>query len=64
MDFTTVKTRNGDGYFGWPEAGPFDCIMITAAIDHRMGCFIAILAHSMSPGRHLTRAANLVTVRN
>ena len=29
-----VKIRQGDGYFGWPEAAPFDCIMITAAIDH------------------------------
>jgi protein-L-isoaspartate(D-aspartate) O-methyltransferase len=34
MDYTNVKTRHGDGYFGWPEASPFDCIMITAAIDH------------------------------
>ncbi|MBL7178662.1 MAG: protein-L-isoaspartate(D-aspartate) O-methyltransferase [Pseudomonadota bacterium] len=34
MDFSNVKTRRGDGYFGWPEAAPFDGIMITAAIDH------------------------------
>ncbi|MES0446222.1 MAG: protein-L-isoaspartate(D-aspartate) O-methyltransferase [Desulfobacterales bacterium] len=34
MGFTNVKTRHGDGYFGWAEAAPFDCIMITAAIDH------------------------------
>ena len=26
--------RHGDGYFGWAEAAPFDCIMITAAVDH------------------------------
>lgn len=32
--FTNIKTRHSDGYFGWPEAAPFDCIMITAAIDH------------------------------
>jgi protein-L-isoaspartate(D-aspartate) O-methyltransferase len=32
--YTGVKTRHGDGYFGWPDAAPFDCIMITAAIDH------------------------------
>ncbi len=34
MGYTNVKTRHGDGYFGWSEASPFDCIMITAAIDH------------------------------
>jgi len=34
MDFKNLQVRHGDGYFGWPEASPFDCIMITAAIDH------------------------------
>ena len=34
LGFAGVKTRHGDGYFGWDEAAPFDCIMITAAIDH------------------------------
>jgi protein-L-isoaspartate(D-aspartate) O-methyltransferase len=29
-----IRTREGDGYFGWPEAAPFDAIMITAAADH------------------------------
>ncbi len=32
--FGKVKTRHGDGYFGWKEAAPFDSIMITAAVDH------------------------------
>ena len=34
LGYMAVKTRHADGYFGWPEAAPFDCIMITAAIDH------------------------------
>ncbi|MCP4933050.1 MAG: protein-L-isoaspartate(D-aspartate) O-methyltransferase [bacterium] len=34
LGFTNVKTRHGDGYFGWQEAAPFDAIMITAAINH------------------------------
>ena len=34
LDCTNIKTRHADGYFGWPEAAPFDCIIITAAIDH------------------------------
>ncbi len=32
--YTDVHTRQGDGYFGWPDAAPFDAIMITAAVDH------------------------------
>ena len=32
--YTDVRTRHGDGYFGWPDVAPFDCMMITAAIDH------------------------------
>jgi len=34
LNFNTIKTRHGDGYFGWTEAAPFDGIMITAAVDH------------------------------
>jgi protein-L-isoaspartate(D-aspartate) O-methyltransferase len=26
-----VQVRLGDGFFGWPEAGPFDAILVTAA---------------------------------
>jgi protein-L-isoaspartate(D-aspartate) O-methyltransferase len=33
-DYKNVTCRGGDGYFGWPEAAPFDAIMITAAVDH------------------------------
>lgn len=29
-----VHTRIGDGYFGWPDAAPFDRIIVTAAADH------------------------------
>ena len=34
LHFKNIKTRHGDGYFGWKEAAPFDGIMITAAVDH------------------------------
>ena len=34
LGYTNIETRHADGYFGWPEAAPFDRIMITAAIDH------------------------------
>jgi protein-L-isoaspartate(D-aspartate) O-methyltransferase len=34
LDYKNIDFRHGDGYFGWPEAAPFDAIMITAAVDH------------------------------
>ena len=32
--FENVETRVADGYHGWPECGPFDGIVVTAAIEH------------------------------
>jgi protein-L-isoaspartate(D-aspartate) O-methyltransferase len=29
-----VHVRAGDGYKGWPEAAPFDSIIVTCAPDH------------------------------
>ncbi len=29
-----VEVRVGDGYYGWPEKAPFDCIVVTAAANH------------------------------
>jgi protein-L-isoaspartate(D-aspartate) O-methyltransferase len=34
LKYNNIYSRHGDGYFGWPEAAPFDAIMITAAVDH------------------------------
>ena len=34
LNYNNIYTRHADGYFGWPEAAPFDAIMITAAVDH------------------------------
>jgi protein-L-isoaspartate(D-aspartate) O-methyltransferase len=31
LGYGTVEVRAGDGYLGWPEAAPFDGIMVTAA---------------------------------
>jgi protein-L-isoaspartate(D-aspartate) O-methyltransferase len=31
LGYTEVETRTGDGYYGWPECGPFDGIVVTAA---------------------------------
>ena len=29
-----VQVREGDGYYGWPEAAPFDAIVVKEAVDH------------------------------
>lgn len=31
LGYSNVDVRVGDGYHGWPEAGPFDAIVVTAA---------------------------------
>jgi protein-L-isoaspartate(D-aspartate) O-methyltransferase len=34
LGYRHVHVREGDGYRGWPEAAPFDGIIVTAAPDH------------------------------
>ncbi|MCS6973534.1 MAG: protein-L-isoaspartate(D-aspartate) O-methyltransferase [Cyclobacteriaceae bacterium] len=31
LGYTNVHVRIGDGYFGWPEAAPFDAIIVTCS---------------------------------
>ena len=39
-----VETRVGDGYLGWPDAAPFNGIIVTAAPDHMPPALLAQLA--------------------
>lgn len=34
LGYGNVSVRAGDGYQGWPEAAPFDAIVVTAAAPH------------------------------
>jgi protein-L-isoaspartate(D-aspartate) O-methyltransferase len=34
LGYTGVHVRHADGYNGWPEAAPFDAVIVTAAPDH------------------------------
>ena len=33
-EYASITAQKGDGYFGWPEAAPFDKIIVTCGIDH------------------------------
>ncbi len=34
LGYENVEAREGDGYHGWAEKGPFDAIVVTAAASH------------------------------
>ena len=34
LGYQNITVKAGDGYLGWPEAAPFDAIIVTAAPDH------------------------------
>jgi len=34
LGYRNVRVSNGDGYYGWEEAAPFDAIIVTAAANH------------------------------
>lgn len=34
LGYHNITVRCGDGYWGWPEQGPFDIILVAAAPDH------------------------------
>jgi protein-L-isoaspartate(D-aspartate) O-methyltransferase len=34
LGYDDVEVRIGDGYYGWPEAAPFDVIVVTAVASH------------------------------
>jgi protein-L-isoaspartate(D-aspartate) O-methyltransferase len=33
LGYGKVETRVGDGYYGWPDRGPFDAVLVTTAPD-------------------------------
>jgi protein-L-isoaspartate(D-aspartate) O-methyltransferase len=33
LGYANIETKQGDGYYGWPEAAPFDAIVVTAAAE-------------------------------
>jgi protein-L-isoaspartate(D-aspartate) O-methyltransferase len=44
LGYGSVQVRSGDGYRGWPEAAPFDAILVTAAAPRVPETLLAQLA--------------------
>ncbi len=44
LGYENVEVRLGDGYFGWPDAEPFNAIVVTAAASHVPPPLVAQLA--------------------
>jgi protein-L-isoaspartate(D-aspartate) O-methyltransferase len=34
QEYSVIRTKTSDGYYGWEEAAPFDKIIVTCGIDH------------------------------
>jgi protein-L-isoaspartate(D-aspartate) O-methyltransferase len=49
LGYRGVSVRHGDGYLGWPEAAPFDAILLTAAPDS----VPSALVRQLAPGGRL-----------
>jgi protein-L-isoaspartate(D-aspartate) O-methyltransferase len=66
LGYGNVHVRAGDGTLGWPEAGPFDAILVSAGGPHLPGQLLDQLADGgrlvMPVGRN-ERSQRLVRVR-
>jgi len=49
LHYDNVELRIGDGYYGWPEAAPFDVIVVTAVASH----IPPPLLKQLKPGGHM-----------
>jgi len=49
LGYENITVRAGDGYAGWPDAAPFDVIVVTAAPDHVPAPLVA----QLKPGGRL-----------
>ncbi|MEQ8486525.1 MAG: protein-L-isoaspartate(D-aspartate) O-methyltransferase [Pseudomonadales bacterium] len=49
LGYARAHVRAGDGYLGWPDAAPFDAVIITAALEH----VPAPLTEQLRPGGRL-----------
>lgn len=69
LNYSNIKSKIGDGYYGWEEHAPFDAIIVTAAASHIPPALIKQLkpdGRLIIPvgGRFLVQQLVLVTVDN
>ncbi len=60
LGYENIETRLADGYHGWPEAAPFDAIIVTAAATHVPPPLVEQLA---SPGRMIIPVGSRIRVQ-
>ena len=72
LAYDNVSVRLGDGYGGWPECGPFDAIVVTAALGQvpsplieqlKVGGRIVMPVGSAYTTQHLTVVEKIATDR-
>ncbi len=49
LGYRNIEVKLGDGYYGWPEHGPYDGIIVTAAA----GSIPPPLVQQLKPGGHM-----------
>ena len=54
LGYAGIEVRTGDGWLGWPEAAPFEAILVTAAGDSEP----APLLEQLAPGGRLIMPVN------
>jgi protein-L-isoaspartate(D-aspartate) O-methyltransferase len=65
LGIQNVHLREGDGYQGWPEAAPFEAILLTAAPEHIPDQLLAQLRHGgrlVAPVGAVSDAQELVLI--
>ena len=61
LGYRGVRVRHGDGHHGWPKAGPFQAIIVTAAAGHIPPALVEQLARN---GRMVIPVGSVYGVQN
>jgi protein-L-isoaspartate(D-aspartate) O-methyltransferase len=62
LGYQNVRVRHGNGYLGWPDAAPFDKIIVTAAPDEMPAALVEQLAVGGILIAHVGRGDQTMTI--